>query len=83
MDIVTRFFQSESCDIHLNHGDLLEAIWSWTGIKPEHRQKVSDVWLQINLLVAFYMNVHIFVFDNFIILREASLFVGFFASSVV
>ncbi|CAI9778226.1 unnamed protein product [Fraxinus pennsylvanica] len=43
VNIVTRFFQSESCDVHLNHGDLLEAIWSWTGIKPEHRQKVSDL----------------------------------------
>ncbi|KAG8369529.1 hypothetical protein BUALT_Bualt14G0023000 [Buddleja alternifolia] len=43
MDIVTRFFNSESCDIHLNHGDLLEAIWSWTGIKSEHRQKVAEL----------------------------------------
>ncbi|KAL0403683.1 UNVERIFIED_CONTAM: eIF-2-alpha kinase GCN2, partial [Sesamum radiatum] len=42
MDIVTRFFHSESCDIHLNHGDLLEAIWSWTGIKSEYRQKVAE-----------------------------------------
>ncbi|KAH7572811.1 hypothetical protein JRO89_XS03G0018000 [Xanthoceras sorbifolium] len=43
MDIVTRFFHAESCDIHLNHGDLLDAIWSWTGIKPEHRQKVAEL----------------------------------------
>lgn len=43
MDIVTKFFQSESCDIHLNHGDLLEAIWSWTGIKSENRQKVAEL----------------------------------------
>ncbi|KAL0358470.1 UNVERIFIED_CONTAM: eIF-2-alpha kinase GCN2 [Sesamum angustifolium] len=42
MDILTRFFHSESCDIHLNHGDLLEAIWSWTGIKSEYRQKVAE-----------------------------------------
>ncbi|KAK4487298.1 hypothetical protein RD792_006096 [Penstemon davidsonii] len=43
MDIVTRFFNSESCDIHFNHGDLLEAIWTWTGIKPEYRQKVAEL----------------------------------------
>ncbi|KAL3835059.1 hypothetical protein ACJIZ3_009795 [Penstemon smallii] len=43
MDVVTRFFNSESCDIHFNHGDLLEAIWSWTGIKPEYRQKVAEL----------------------------------------
>lgn len=43
MDIITRFFDPESCDIHLNHGDLLEAIWSWIGIKTEHRQKVAEL----------------------------------------
>ncbi|KAH9727632.1 eIF-2-alpha kinase GCN2 [Citrus sinensis] len=43
MDIVTRFFHAESCDIHLNHGDLLEAIWSWAGIKAEHREKVAEL----------------------------------------
>ncbi|KAA8527288.1 hypothetical protein F0562_034615 [Nyssa sinensis] len=43
MGIVTRFFQSDSCDIHLNHGDLLDAIWSWIGIKAEHRQKVAEL----------------------------------------
>ncbi|XP_023759388.1 eIF-2-alpha kinase GCN2 isoform X1 [Lactuca sativa] len=43
MDIITRFFDPESCDIHLNHGDLLEAIWSWIGIKSEHRQKVAEL----------------------------------------
>ncbi|XP_059632903.1 eIF-2-alpha kinase GCN2 isoform X3 [Cornus florida] len=41
-DVVTHFFHSESCDIHLNHGDLLEAIWSWIGIKADHRQKVAE-----------------------------------------
>ncbi|KAK9059086.1 hypothetical protein SSX86_021705 [Deinandra increscens subsp. villosa] len=43
MDIITRFFHPESCDIHLNHGDLLEAIWSWIGIKTDHRQKVAEL----------------------------------------
>lgn len=43
MDIVTHFFHSNSCGIHLNHGDLLEAIWSWIGIKAEHRQKVAEL----------------------------------------
>ncbi|KAJ6917689.1 hypothetical protein NC652_019882 [Populus alba x Populus x berolinensis] len=49
MDIVTRFFFPDSCDIHLNHGDLLDAIWSWVGIKPEHRQKVAE---ELNLAEA-------------------------------
>lgn len=44
MDILTHFFPSDSCDIHLNHGDLLDAIWSWTGVKPEHRHKVAEVF---------------------------------------
>ncbi|XP_065866338.1 eIF-2-alpha kinase GCN2 isoform X2 [Euphorbia lathyris] len=43
MDIVTQFFDSDSCDIHLNHADLLDAIWSWVGIKPEQRQKVAEL----------------------------------------
>lgn len=43
MDIVSCFFHPEFCDIHLNHGDLLEAIWCWTGIRPEHRQKVAEL----------------------------------------
>ncbi|KAM5570160.1 eIF-2-alpha kinase GCN2 [Rosa sericea] len=42
-DIVTRFFNWEFCDIHLNHGDLLEAIWSWVGVKADHRQKVAEL----------------------------------------
>ncbi|XVE81078.1 hypothetical protein DITRI_Ditri15bG0034400 [Diplodiscus trichospermus] len=43
MDILTQFFNTELCDIHLNHGDLLEAIWSWAGISAEHRQKVAEL----------------------------------------
>ncbi|KAJ6419098.1 hypothetical protein OIU84_029244 [Salix udensis] len=43
MDIVTRFFVPDSCDIHLNHGNLLDAIWSWVGINSEHRQKVAEL----------------------------------------
>ncbi|PQQ18675.1 eIF-2-alpha kinase GCN2 [Prunus yedoensis var. nudiflora] len=42
-DIVARFFNLDFCDIHLNHGDLLEAIWSWVGVKSEHRQKVAEL----------------------------------------
>ncbi|KAF7151804.1 hypothetical protein RHSIM_Rhsim02G0076900 [Rhododendron simsii] len=43
MAIINRFLNSESCDIHLNHGDLWEAIWSWIGIKVEHRRKVAEL----------------------------------------
>ncbi|KAL4290262.1 hypothetical protein GQ457_14G000440 [Hibiscus cannabinus] len=43
MDIFTRFFNSELCDIHLNHGNLLEAIWVFAGINAEHRHKVAEL----------------------------------------
>ncbi|KAI5664083.1 hypothetical protein M9H77_23406 [Catharanthus roseus] len=43
MDIIGHFFHPDSCDIHLNHGDLFEAIWTWTGISPEKRQKVAEL----------------------------------------
>lgn len=43
MDIVMHCFHPESCDIHLNHGDLLDAIWSWIGIKADHRHKVAEL----------------------------------------
>ncbi|KAG4125970.1 hypothetical protein ERO13_D10G129301v2 [Gossypium hirsutum] len=43
MDIFTRFFNSGLCDIHLNHGNLLESIWIWAGITAEHRQKVAEL----------------------------------------
>ncbi|GLT96768.1 hypothetical protein SLE2022_143680 [Rubroshorea leprosula] len=43
MDVLARFFQLDLCGIHLNHANLLEAIWSWAGIKAEHRQKVAEL----------------------------------------
>lgn len=42
-DIVACMFSTAACDIHLNHGGLLDAIWSWTGVKDEHRLKVAEV----------------------------------------
>ncbi|GAV69857.1 Pkinase domain-containing protein/RWD domain-containing protein/HGTP_anticodon2 domain-containing protein/tRNA-synt_His domain-containing protein [Cephalotus follicularis] len=42
MDVVNCFFHSDSCDVHLNHGGLLDAIWSWAGIKAEHVHKVAE-----------------------------------------
>lgn len=52
MDIILHYFQSESCDIHLNHADLLDAIWTWAGIRPEHRQKVAEVSIEMPCRVA-------------------------------
>ncbi|XP_039054729.1 eIF-2-alpha kinase GCN2 isoform X2 [Hibiscus syriacus] len=43
VNIVSQFFNSELCDIHLNHGNLLEAIWIWAGVNAEHRQKVAEL----------------------------------------
>ncbi|XP_028757179.1 eIF-2-alpha kinase GCN2 isoform X3 [Neltuma alba] len=42
-DIVTCIFPADACDVHLNHGDLLDAIWSWIGVKAEHRLKVAEL----------------------------------------
>ncbi|XP_008445738.2 eIF-2-alpha kinase GCN2 isoform X1 [Cucumis melo] len=43
VDVISYYFNSDSCDIHLNHGDLLNAIWSWVGVKAEHRHKVAEL----------------------------------------
>ncbi|GAA0140422.1 non-receptor serine/threonine protein kinase [Lithospermum erythrorhizon] len=43
VDILCRIFHYGSCDIHLNHADLLEAIWCWAGVKSEHRYKVAEL----------------------------------------
>lgn len=53
LDIVTRFVRGESCDIHFNHADLLDAIWSWAGVKAEHRQKVAEVHKVLSVLHAY------------------------------
>ncbi|XP_074281489.1 eIF-2-alpha kinase GCN2 [Silene latifolia] len=50
MDILTHFFHPDSLDIHLNHGNLLDAMWSWTGIKTEHRQKVAELLSMLGCL---------------------------------
>uniref|UniRef100_A0A2P2LII9 Uncharacterized protein MANES_11G120800 n=3 Tax=Rhizophora mucronata TaxID=61149 RepID=A0A2P2LII9_RHIMU len=50
MDILTCFFPPDYFEIHLNHGDLLDAIWSWVGIKPEHRQKVAELLYMMSSL---------------------------------
>ncbi|XP_042985524.1 eIF-2-alpha kinase GCN2 isoform X3 [Carya illinoinensis] len=50
MDIIAQFFNADSCDIHLNHVDLLDAIWSWIGVKAEHRQKVAELLLMMGSL---------------------------------
>ncbi|OAY65734.1 putative serine/threonine-protein kinase GCN2 [Ananas comosus] len=42
MDIATRFFQPNAIDIRLNHGQVLESIWSWVGITHELRQNVAE-----------------------------------------
>lgn len=43
VDIMAQFFQPDSCDIHINHGKLLDAIWSWAGIRSENRYKVAEL----------------------------------------
>lgn len=43
MDLTTRFPHLSTIDIRLNHGQILEAIWSWVGIASEHRQSVAEL----------------------------------------
>ncbi|KAJ3680725.1 hypothetical protein LUZ60_017003 [Juncus effusus] len=43
IDITSRFFNSSAIDIRLNHGLLLESIWSWVGISNELRQSVVEL----------------------------------------
>ncbi|KAJ4955074.1 hypothetical protein NE237_011857 [Protea cynaroides] len=43
MDIIARFFYLDSCDIRLNHGDLLEAMWTWIGIDADLRHRVAEL----------------------------------------
>ncbi|GMH19767.1 hypothetical protein Nepgr_021608 [Nepenthes gracilis] len=52
MDILLQFLHSDSCDIHINHGKLFDAIWSWTGIKAEHRRKVAELLSMLGCLHA-------------------------------
>lgn len=79
VDVISHFFNWESCDIHLNHGDLLEAIWSWTGVKPQNRQKVAEVRFRV---LQFSNNdstiVHLYVVS----MISAALTFGFIASSI-
>lgn len=43
MEIIGYFFHADSFDISLNHGDLLEGIWTWAGVEPIQRQKVAEL----------------------------------------
>lgn len=50
IDILMQFFNPDSLYIHLSHGNLLEAMWSWAGIKAEHRQKVAEILSMLGCL---------------------------------
>lgn len=43
IDIASRFSHLESINIRLNHGQILEAIWSWIGIASEIRPVVAEL----------------------------------------
>ncbi|KAM0940124.1 putative protein kinase PEK-GCN2 family [Dioscorea sansibarensis] len=43
VDIATHFLNPDAISIQLNHGALLEAIWTWAGISGEHRQCVAEL----------------------------------------
>ncbi|XP_021721682.1 eIF-2-alpha kinase GCN2-like isoform X1 [Chenopodium quinoa] len=50
IDILMQFFNPDSLYIHLSHGNLLNAMWSWAGIKAEHRQKVAEILSMLGCL---------------------------------
>ncbi|XP_078171959.1 protein kinase family protein isoform X2 [Carex rostrata] len=43
LDIGTRIFSLNALDIKLNHGLLLESIWSWVHVPTELRQSVAEL----------------------------------------
>ncbi|XP_042385161.1 eIF-2-alpha kinase GCN2 isoform X3 [Zingiber officinale] len=43
LDIAMHFFPSTAMQIHLNHSQILESIWSWVGIPHELRQNVAEL----------------------------------------
>lgn len=43
MDIVRKFFDWDACEIHVNHAHILDAIWSWTGVKQESKHDVAKL----------------------------------------
>ncbi|PIA29619.1 hypothetical protein AQUCO_05800029v1 [Aquilegia coerulea] len=42
VDIIAQFVNLDQCHFHLNHADLLDAIWCWVGIKAELRESVAQ-----------------------------------------
>ncbi|KNA15063.1 hypothetical protein SOVF_101340 isoform C [Spinacia oleracea] len=50
IDILMQFFNPDSLYIHLSHGNLLDAMWSWAGIKAQHRQKVAEILSMLGCL---------------------------------
>ncbi|XP_057815476.2 eIF-2-alpha kinase GCN2 isoform X2 [Cryptomeria japonica] len=43
MDIVGKFFPLDACEIHLNHASIIDAIWSWSGVKQEAKHDVAKL----------------------------------------
>eukprot|EP00267_Zea_mays_P050960 XP_020403837.1 eIF-2-alpha kinase GCN2 isoform X3 [Zea mays] len=44
LDLGTRFYDSKTLVIRLNHGKLAEAICSWAGVSQDQRQNVAEYW---------------------------------------
>lgn len=83
MDVLTHLFHEDSCDIHLNHADLMDAIWSWIGIKAEQIQKVAEVKFSAKCLYNFVL-LSSNITDKFsLYMDEASLYDGFATPTIV
>ena len=43
IDILSRCIHSNLYEIHINHTSILEAIWTWSGVKKHERKDVAKV----------------------------------------
>eukprot|EP00249_Psilotum_nudum_P019722 c27388_g1_i1 orf=702-2933(-) len=43
VDIVSKCFGWEACEVCVNHSYILDAIWSWSGVKRQERQDVAKL----------------------------------------
>jgi len=78
-----QFFHPDSLDIHLNHGSLLEAMWSWAGIKAEHRQKVGEVFSTNHPHIIYACCCFRLLIKRFFNDPKASIYAGLSASPIL
>ncbi|OAE21527.1 hypothetical protein AXG93_2116s1430 [Marchantia polymorpha subsp. ruderalis] len=43
VEVVNKFSHWDAFEVRINHRQILSAIWNWTGVQSEHKQKVAQV----------------------------------------